>query len=146
MAVGKSSGRECTWQQRGPVCAFAGLTREREARKVSGSTYYSSAPAPSPGQGQAEEGASRVLQHWPLKLAWVKQSHTFRDTGGLQPCSVVGMLRGLFSLPKPLPVNTIQVTEYLWSYAEWDRGALTVKKPSTGRDITWAKFPLLLQV
>lgn len=99
---GWEESRERTYmaEERSGMCFRRADPGERSA-EGEWKDILSSAPAPSPGEGRLKRGASRVLQHGPLKLAWVKQSHILRDTGGLQPC--------LFSLPKALPVNTIQV-------------------------------------
>lgn len=86
------------------------------ARSTEGSTEVTGSTCsiplqlpPGGGGGEAEEGASHFHSS-DLGGSWVKQCHVLPETGGLQPCSVVHVQRGLLPLTKPFPVNANQVT------------------------------------
>lgn len=69
------------------------------------------------------------LQLWTTRLDWGELSHGLRVYWGATTPLMVKVLKGFSPVPEAFPVNTIQVTQGLWSYTlSQTHGPRTVKK------------------
>ena len=132
LEVGKSGGEKCIWRKRSSVGVLAGPSWETEPRKLSEAHTYLKASSLG-GDGTEELGCVSECPEFTTpttRLDWGELSHRLGVYQGDTTPLMVKALKGFSPVPEAFPVNTIQLTQGLWSYTVRQRGLEQLRKNS----------------